>query len=358
MILLNIKINNCYNFVDFELNLSYPKRIAYSTIENECLSGHPNFRYKKAVILMGSNATGKTCLGRVIKNVVNLVNEGNVSSFLSMSDDSSSNVEIEFINGTCDLFRLNVNADDNKISTKLEKATILTKDSYESAKERFKEVYSGSDLQLLKENIGTHNCVFAYPEIEKSLKTTSINDDDFVKILKSVLTTLDPSLNNISISKELNNTIIIKRSKQEIIIQDGKLLGRELLSSGTIEGVDISLFLTSMLSKEKNFYYCDEHFSYVHSEIEKRIFQIMLSKLKDNEQLIFTTHNLDMLDLNLPKHTFVFLRRNEDGYSETISASSLLKRNTDSVRCAVENDVFGTLPNISYLDELEEINGE
>jgi len=29
------------------------------------------------------------------------------------------------------------------------------------------------------------------------------------------------------------------------------------------------------------------------------------------------------------------------------------KRNTDSIRCAVENDVFGSLPDDSLLDELE-----
>ena len=30
-----------------------------------------------------------------------------------------------------------------------------------------------------------------------------------------------------------------------------------------------------------------------------------------------------------------------------------LKRNTDSVKCAMENDVFGSLPDDSLLDELE-----
>ena len=38
-----------------------------------------------------------------------------------------------------------------------------------------------------------------------------------------------------------------------------------------------------------------------------RIFGIMVDYLKENEQLIFTTHNTDMLDLNLPKHSFVNL---------------------------------------------------
>lgn len=32
----------------------------------------------------------------------------------------------------------------------------------------------------------------------------------------------------------------------------------------------------------------------------------MLDRIGDDEQLIFTTHNTDMLDLNLPKHSYVF----------------------------------------------------
>ena len=54
-----------------------------------------------------------------------------------------------------------------------------------------------------------------------------------------------------------------------------------------------------------------------------------------------------MLDLNLPKNSYVFLRKHlEEGVYQVsaVSASDVLKRNTDSLRCAVENDVFDSLP--------------
>ena len=133
-------------------------------------------------------------------------------------------------------------------------------------------------------------------------------------------------------------------------------MNREVLSSGTAEGIDVAAFLASMLAKNKTFYYCDEHFSYIQSDIEKRIFGLMLDRIKNNEQLIFTTHNTDMLDLNLPKHSYMFLRKrieNSECRVTAISASDILKRNTDSIRYAVENDVFGSLPDDSLLDELE-----
>ena len=152
------------------------------------------------------------------------------------------------------------------------------------------------------------------------------------------------------------SAFIIRRNNAEIIIQEGKLLNREILSSGTAEGIDIALFLASMSAKDKTFYYCDEHFSYIQSDIEKRIFGLMLERIANNEQLIFTTHNTDMLDLNLPKHSYMFLRKKEeDGEYKVsaISASEILKRNTDNIRNAVENDVFGSLPDDTLLDELE-----
>ena len=71
-------------------------------------------------------------------------------------------------------------------------------------------------------------------------------------------------------------------------------------------------------------------------------------------------HNTDMLDLNLPKHTYIFLwKRMEEGEYRisAVSASDILKRNTDSIRCAAQNDVFGSLPDDSLLDGLEKEDG-
>ena len=61
----------------------------------------------------------------------------------------------------------------------------------------------------------------------------------------------------------------------------------------------------------------------------KVLYGLMLDRISDNEQLIFTTHNTDMLDLNLPKHSFMFLRKeSQDNEYRTIaiSASDILKR--------------------------------
>lgn len=355
MIIVNLMLDNIYNFFNFDVNFTYPRKIVNSTIADEHVFGHPNFRYKKAIVLMGSNATGKTCLGRAIKNMVSFINEGNAASIISMVNDKNKKAfaSIEFINDGENLCKVEIQCEGSEVKVSVFKSLIGLKDSYETTKEKLEEVYNGFYSNRILEFFGKLDCKFAYPEIERTLKTNSVNDKKFLTTLKCVIGTLDPSLKNVMVSKDLKNSFIIKRGDDEIIIQDGKLLNRELLSSGTVEGVDVALFLAAMGGDNEAFYYCDEHFSFIQTEIEKRIFQLMLGKLKDNEQLIFTTHNADMLDLNIPIHAFALLRRKEDHATELVFASSLLKRNTDSVRCAVENDAFASIPDLSLLDELE-----
>ena len=47
MIVLNVYLDNFYAFKDFQMNLTYPKKIVDSYIQDEHLKDHPNFRYKK-----------------------------------------------------------------------------------------------------------------------------------------------------------------------------------------------------------------------------------------------------------------------------------------------------------------------
>ena len=58
MVIMKMHLENFLVFNDFELCMSYPKKIVHSTIDDECLLGRERFRYKKVVILMGANATG------------------------------------------------------------------------------------------------------------------------------------------------------------------------------------------------------------------------------------------------------------------------------------------------------------
>lgn len=367
MIILNTKLNNIYGFKDFDIAFSYPKKIVNSIIENEHLAERPNFRYKKAVILMGANATGKTSFGKALLNIISFMNTGDTSTLAAMAPfGNDGSFQIDFVNSGFTLHRVigrigghyPYDGDPgSEITIEYSSAEICPKDSYEMCvlklADRTSEI--SKDYSKLGKLVGKLDFTFSCPDIKPTTKVSKVNRSVVLKTLKAVIGTLDPTLTDVQISKDLRNSFIIRRNNEEIIIQEGKLLNRESLSSGTAEGVDISFFLALLIAEHNGFYYCDEHFSYIQSDIEKRIFGIMLDHLDVNEQLIFTTHNTDMLDLNLPKHCFAFLRKKqEDDYRVSVTyASDILKRNSDSIRCAVENDVFSSLPDESALDALE-----
>ena len=151
----------------------------------------------------------------------------------------------------------------------------------------------------------------------------------------------------------------IRMDTQDLIIQDGEVIKNNFLSSGTKSGIDIAHMLSSICAGECGFYYCDEKFSYVHGDTEKAFLTVMINNLRENEQLFFTTHNTDILDLPLPRHTFVFLKKDMSDLEQPVKcfdASKYLKRNTDSLRNAVENDMFSIAPNLELIYEISELN--
>ena len=371
MIVLNLELDNIYSFKDFKVNFSYPKRVIKSTIEGEYLKERPNFRYRKAVILMGSNGSGKTTLGRALLRIFRFIELGDFSFIREMIGDPSkpASFSIDFVNGDNVLNRLVLEAEkrgektySSSFSVTVMQASIGVNDTYEQAVGKLVEILPKRNVMLsdfFRCIIGDIEYSFALlDESNKEHNTSDINQELFLSVLKAVIGTLDPTLTDISILEGVEDSYVIRRNGQEIILQKGKLLGGEFLSSGTLKGIDIAILMAKIISSNNGFYYCDEHFSYVQTDLEKRLFGIMLEYLGDNEQLIFTTHNSDMMDLNLPKHTYAFLSKKKEDNEYIIRmkyASDVLKRNTDSVRFACENDVFSSIPDETLLDELEKV---
>ena len=70
MIILDVVFKHVYGFDDFHINFAYPRKLSNSLLGDETLVGRDRFRYKKAVILMGTNATGKTSLGKALLKIL------------------------------------------------------------------------------------------------------------------------------------------------------------------------------------------------------------------------------------------------------------------------------------------------
>lgn len=80
-------------------------------------------------------------------------------------------------------------------------------------------------------------------------------------------------------------------------------------------------------------------------------------QLDSDEQLFFTTHNLDVLDMEFPLHSFAFMRRDEFGNypPSCVFASEYIKKNNVSLRAEVENDIFSASPDVSEIFRINEM---
>lgn len=369
MIIMDLKIDNFFAFRNFHMNMSYPKKIVNSYIEDEFLSGRSNFRYKKVNILMGANATGKTTVGKMLMKIVDFVKSQQHSYLTNIICDNTraASFTMDFVVSSFRLYRLDVKIepageDDDlwKVLAYTRYADILEKDSYESCVKKIEKIPLDLKLNFVEElqKIERKDGLLSHPEDILTGVVNCSKNDKYPMILDRTLRALDPSIKAVEKIDMVENSYVIRMKNQDLIIQDGEVIKNNILSSGTKEGIDIAQMLAAIENGDNGFYYCDEKFSYVHSDIEKAFLSVMISRLKENDQLFFSSHNSDVLDLPLPKHSFIFLKK--DVYdSETpikcVSASDFLKRNTDSLRKAVENDLFAIAPNLELIYEIEEI---
>ena len=352
MIIMNLELDNIYGFKDFKMNFAYPKKIVGSTIENEHLPLRPNFRYKKVNIIMGGNASGKTTLGKAIRDIFNYIVHKRDSRLFESICDKKNNGKfcIDLVSADNVMYRFDgeIFPEDKEIIKRIQKASIAKNDSYEICCKKLKE----SDELDKRMKLGWH---FALNEGSEAILIDKIEKTLRLKVLEKVLQSLDTDI--ISVEKlDVEDSYGIKEANQDIIVQEGEVINESELSSGTVAGIRIADLISSIILRENGFYYCDEKFSYVHSDLEQAFLSVMINKLGEGEQLFFTSHNMDLLDMNLPRHSFSFLRKREK--IEVVYPSEYIKKNDISLRNAMENDVFDVVPSRDKIYGLEDITIE
>lgn len=373
MIFLKLKIDNFYMFKDTEFDFTYPKKIRNSTIEGEFLTEFPNINYKKVCILMGANASGKTSLGKLMCSINNYLCGRNIEDLPKAiyKKDINSSVEVIYITpGTKEIHKLIAifNRDglveEYHHIQKLKKTYSLEKTlkslvnsspqfTYNKANNHgienpgFKSVSHSLGYPLDK---NTNNWNYTYSDFNSSteLDARIIN----IEILEAILKSFDSSIMAVQkIQESLENSYIIKfYNSDEVIIENGKILNHERLSRGTIESIEVADFINFIISSNEGTFFLDEKLAYSHSEIEIAMLNLIIEKLKSNSQFFHTTHNYDILEMNLPSHSYTFLRKNE--FVEAIHPEKLgYTKNDRSLLGYVKNDVFNTLPDTAKIEE-------
>ena len=368
MIVLSLKVNNLYQFEHFDMNLSYPKKIVDSTILNEHLEGHPNFRYKKAIILMGANATGKTTLGRVFMSIFAFMAKKDYGPMVAgiCNKRETALFCMDFVQDNI-LYRISteINSHANDMSystsdflTEVSSIKILANDSYESCVRRLEERTEDHATNYIDEldKIPSLTWLFEFPfdDPQQARLVNPVNFKVYGYYLEKVLCILDPRITKVDQVKENETTYVIRHQSFNIVMDNGQLVKPQLLSSGTRDGIGIANLIATMKLHACSFYYCDEQFSHVHSDVEKAFLSLLIDTLGPNEQMFFTTHNSDLLTMNLPKHTYAFLVRDPfaENHITCVFASDYLKKSTDSLKNAVENDLFSSSPDTDSIYDL------
>ncbi len=369
MILMDVKIDNFFSFTDFHMNMSYPKKIIGSYIPMEWLAHFPNFRYKKVNVIMGANATGKTTFGQILQDIFNFLEDKSYEELVQdiCETDKAAAFSVDLVLSGSTLYRVKVCFDAvygkgyeaEDIHVQVSSTKIQAKDSYETCVKRLEADREGHEDLYWRElrKIGGLSWQFVYPD-DMADFSLAYNNDLYLKVLEQTLKLLDPGIWKVERLKEVKNSLVIRMFDQDIVLQKGNLSNISHLSSGTKNGIAIAEMLAGIFTGEYKFYYCDEKFSYVHSEVEKTMLTVMIQRLHADGQLFFTTHNTDILDLPLPKHSFTFMCKEITETNAVIScvyASDFLKRNTDSLRNAYENDLFSSLPDTEEIYRLAEI---
>ena len=372
MIVMDIKLDNIFAFKNFHANFSYPKKIVNSNIEEECLHRFPNFRYKKVNVLMGTNASGKTTLGRSFVAIFNFIQRNNPTLLVDSINDRTKEafVSIDFVtndtDGVTKLYRVSIkinNETDPVVYAAMNSVALKKGDNYEKCAARLDllPLNYTVDVISLFDTLSAIGWYFSGLETKYIDEQNHKGDETFINVLNLIIRTFDSFITNVQSIDDNSGSLLIQFSSGDSVIYHNGEFTKNILSRGTESAIAIAEMITNVMLKRNGFYYFDEKFSYVHSALEKSILSVLIELLGEDQQMFFTTHNTDILDLDLPKHTFSFFKKNaadDENPIRLLSASEYMKKESDSLRNAVENDLFSVLPDETYIYKILDLKGD
>ena len=401
MIITRLNIDNLYGFSNIEIDLSYKRKNSKSSIPNEFLPERPNFNFKRVCIISGTNASGKTSLGKVICGLENFLRRKNIIKYLNAICDKTrpASVLIEFVTPSDNIMhQLELDFIDSSVAIrKLKYITIPIgiKDScvtmrkrIETIKKRGKNhngIYIDSEIfgisrafdEFSEVEIDDLGWMFMFSEnkIEDRVNAAHHASQDLVF---RILNSFDSSIKSVdavipqSETKKLNKSknkkgvsditgyIIKFHNNDSVLINvSGEIAGSQesanRFSKGTYDAIKLTNFIGRVIvegkTKESCTHFLDEQMAYSHSYLEQHILNLIIEKLSPTAQFFYTTHNYDVLDMGFPSHSFLFMRK-DGNYTSIVQPENSFSKNDRSLINYVKNNYFNTLPDTSNLDKL------
>lgn len=383
MIFYEIKLDDLFQFKNFSIDFTYSRESKFSPIP-QVHKKYPNLKFKKFVILLGANASGKTTLGKALCVIQNFLNGKDISkiSFFNMKDtfekgiSKEISIETTFSTQTY-MYNVSFKIDSNGISSETWKRVTLKNLSYIKHKQELdksKPIYNKDDFNTnsfvsyfltSKENIHHRNeiqnslgFIYSFSGLENNSIDEAIGLD--IKYLKNIIMSFDNSIIDVSNSKEVagNKIIHFKNGHKEIILKNGRLSDEHnsVLSTGTKESIMLAYVIYALYKNAYHTLYIDEKMSHSHSEIEQQIIQILITLIdRIDGQVFITSHNSDLLNLNIPNYNFILFKKNRDGtISKVIEPEKVVKHQNRKLKKIVEEDIFSTAPILDSLIDLHD----
>lgn len=375
MIFTRIYLDNLFSFRDCEIDLSITRKLANSTVAHEYLADYKNFNFRRVCIISGSNAGGKTAFGRVLCAVQNVLFGRMFNHFLEMLSDKkkNANIEVEFVafneQKQAEFYAFQISISPNLNTPKLTMKSILLRknDTVLQARKRLEQAKFYDENQL-KEKLQPNSWnvgwlyLFANTAHEEVDRTCGLGANLDLNVLRAILADMDSSILKVDAVRDENNAIQgykINFANGDGIVLDlkGYATQPDRLSKGTYDGIQVACMLSEMSSEctakgNTYTYFLDEKMSFIHSELECSILNVMIEKLPQHAQFFYTTHNYDTLRMTLPNHSYLFISKGKDGYTNIVQPEKYIKKNDRSLICFLQNDVFNIAPNTSNIESL------
>lgn len=390
MIITRLSIDNLYSFQDFELDLTYHKKNKHSLLEFEYLEDVPKFKFKRVCILMGTNASGKTALGRVLWGIQFMLTPKayfTVPTWIidAMNDKNKiAQLSVDFVFPSQNIFgRFSISIlPSGNIQNILYSTIQLNKsDSNITAIKRLEQQVEQNKLSIdLSKNIENQNkkielsfngnkigyyYVLAENHTNDIHRITRINNNNDLDILLKILQTFDSSIISVNFLKTIKEneeiiegyTVAFENGDSIKVTDNGKTFtekDKNRISKGTYDILHVVDFILAIIKNKPSSvtYFLDEKLSSSHSELEITILNLIIQKLNRYSQFFYTTHNYDVLDLNLPSHSFTFLHK-EYGYCSIEQPEKLgFSKNNHLLKNYVRNNYFKTVPSTHLLDDI------
>ena len=386
MVILRVACDNFYMFKNFELDLTYSRKVNHPLSKDNELFEGSRIKVRKNLIVMGANAAGKTTFGKLLCAILNFIRGNNLDDqYFSLekiqydkSRDASFEIEF-FVNGVAYLLKASFR-DYNLQQEQVFRQKVYPTYSIQKLRNRLRtssaiETFDANDKQM---NIGFKSFAFSVSKpskFDESVKrlgfwfmlsepisnATVYRSEVDVEFLDKMLPAIDNSVKSVKRlqvegdSTPTNSYQISFKNNETLTVLNGdlKTCGYRL-SHGTFESIDFVFSLSVLRKGLASIFYIDERLSHMHPELEIYLArQAFLQKPKD-AQLFFTTHDTELFDLNAPNASYMIFRRNSEGFNEVIFVSDKLSKNDRNLRNYYENDYFEVIPDYSVLDKLFE----